>query len=107
VSVVSVYAVFADAGEAERISRLMLEEHRAACVNIFGPCRSIYRWKEALESAEEVPAIFKTSADSVDALVARIAELHSYDVPCITASKVDAAFPPYGEWISEELKRAP
>jgi len=106
-SVVSVYAVFADAGEAGQIGRLMIEEHLAACVNILGSCRSIYRWNGDVESAEEVPAIFKTGVDSVDALIARIAQLHSYDVPCITASKADFFFGPYGDWVSAALKPTP
>ena len=36
-SVVSVYAVFADAEEAERIGRAVVEERLAACINILGP----------------------------------------------------------------------
>ncbi len=50
-SVVSVYAVFANDEEAERIGRQMVEERLAACVNILGSCRSIYRWQGAIESA--------------------------------------------------------
>ena len=41
---VSVYAVFANVEEAERIGRTVVEELLAACINILGPCRSIYRW---------------------------------------------------------------
>ena len=48
-SVISVYAVFANLDEAERIGRLMVEERLAACVNIIGAIRSIYRWEGALE----------------------------------------------------------
>ena len=55
-SVVSVYAVFADADEAERIGRTVVEERLAACVNILGPCRSIYRWQGEVETADEVAA---------------------------------------------------
>ena len=44
-SVVTVYAVFADAGGAMRIGRTMVEERLAACVNILAACRSIYRWE--------------------------------------------------------------
>ncbi|MDQ3482765.1 MAG: divalent-cation tolerance protein CutA, partial [Pseudomonadota bacterium] len=56
-SIVSVYAVFADAEEAERIGRAVVEEGLAACINILGPCRSIYRWKGRIETSDEVPAI--------------------------------------------------
>ena len=61
-SVISVYAVLADAEEAERIGRAMIEERLAACVNLLGPVRSIYRWKGEVEIATEVAAIFKTKA---------------------------------------------
>ena len=98
-TIVSVYAVFADAVEAERIGRQMVEERLAACVNILAPCRSIYRWQGALECAEEVPAIFKTSRVQADALVARIAELHSYDVPCVAVWPIDKLPVDYAEWV--------
>lgn len=44
-SVVTVYAIFADPAEAQRIGMSIVEEKLAACVNILGPCRSIYRWE--------------------------------------------------------------
>lgn len=100
--IVSVYAVFADMTEAERIGRAMIEERLAACVNILGPCRSIYRWKGEIEESSEVPAIFKTRADRADALIARIAASHSYDVPAAVAWPVDAALPAYAQWVSHE-----
>jgi periplasmic divalent cation tolerance protein len=35
-------------------------------------------------------------------LIARIAELHSYDVPAITLWPIDKALPAYAEWVNEE-----
>jgi periplasmic divalent cation tolerance protein len=99
VSVVSVYAVFADHDEAERIGRVVVEERLAACLNLIGPVRSIYRWNDAIESADEVAAIFKTSDAQADALIARIAALHSYDVPCIACWPVERVFGDYAEWV--------
>ena len=55
-SVVSVYAVFADAEEAERIGRQIVEERLAACVNIISPVRSIYRWEGKVEASDEAKA---------------------------------------------------
>ena len=60
-SVISVYAVFANADEAERIGRTVVEERLAACVNIFWPIRSIYHWQGKIETADESAAIFKTT----------------------------------------------
>jgi periplasmic divalent cation tolerance protein len=102
-SVISIYVVFTDAGEAERIGRAMVEERLAACVNILGPIRSIYRWKGAIESAEEVAGIFKTSDRKAHALIDRIAALHSYDVPCIAAWPVEEVLAAYADWVEESV----
>ena len=88
-SIVSIYAVFANANEAESIGRMVVEERLAAGANLIDPVRSIYRWKDAIETAQEVAVIFKTTQEQADALIARIATLHSYDVPCIAAWPVD------------------
>src|SRR5215213_8761684 len=101
-SIVSVYAVFANMDEARHIGRQAVEERLAACVNILGPCFSIYRWKGAVEEAEEVAAIFKTREDRAPALIARIAELHSYEVPAAMAWPIGAAFAAYADWVGGE-----
>jgi len=102
-TVVSVYAVFANAEEAERIGRAMVEERLAACINILGPVRSIYRWKGKIETADEVAAIFKTSDERAGDLIARIAELHSYDVPCVAVWEIGSAHGPYRDWVEGSL----
>ncbi len=103
-STVSVYCVFANADEAERIGRLVVEEGLAACINVFSPCRSIYRWQGAVETANEVPAILKTTADTSDALVARIAGLHSYDVPCIAVWPIEKLLLGYSQWVEQNVR---
>jgi periplasmic divalent cation tolerance protein len=102
-TVTSVYAIFASAEEAERIGRAMVEERLAACVNILGPVRSIYRWKDAVETSDEVAAIFKTLDIGADALIARIATLHSYDVPCIAAWAVENILASYADWVERSV----
>jgi periplasmic divalent cation tolerance protein len=103
VSVVSVYAVFANAEEAERIGRIVVEERLAACINILSPVRSIYRWKGAVESVDEVAAILKTSDAAADRLVARIAALHSYDVPCIATWPIEKILADYAAWVEDSV----
>lgn len=104
--IVSVYAVFADAGEAARIGRITVEERLAACVNILAPCRSIYRWRGEIAEAQEIPALFKTRADRAEALIARIAELHSHDVPAAVVWPIATALPGYAEWVLAETNDA-
>jgi periplasmic divalent cation tolerance protein len=103
-SVVSVFAVFVNSEEAERIGRTVVEERLAACANILGPIRSFYRWRGKLESAEEVAAIFKTTDARADALIARIAGLHSYDVPCIATWPIDKILGSYAAWVEESVR---
>jgi len=102
-SIVSVYAVFANDEEAERIGRQMVEERLAACVNILPGCRSIYRWQGAVDSADEVPALFKTVDYQAEALMTRIAGLHSYDVPCVVVWPIDKLLGSYAEWVEASV----
>jgi periplasmic divalent cation tolerance protein len=98
-TVVSVYATFADQEEAERIGRILVEERLAACINILAPCRSIYRWQGKIETADEVPAIIKTTSDRAEQLIARIVELHSYALPAVAVWPIDRLLGPYAEWV--------
>ena len=100
--IVSVYAIFADMDEARRIAGAVVEERLAACANLLGPCESIYRWQGKIESATEAAAIFKARADKAEALVARIAELHSYEVPAIVIWPIETALPAYAEWVKDD-----
>ena len=102
-SVVSVYVLFASAEEAERIGRTVVEERLAACINILGPVRSIYRWHGAIETSDEIAAILKTSHVQADALITRIAVLHSYDVPCIVTWPIDKILRSYADWVENNV----
>ena len=102
-SIVSVYAVFATAEEAERIGRTVIEERLAACINILAPVHSIYRWQDKVETADEVAAILKTHHAQADALIARMAELHSYDVPCIATWPIDKILGSYADWVEDNV----
>lgn len=95
----TVYAVFSDVETAENIATAMVERRLAACVNILAPCQSIYSWNGNVARGTEVPALFKTASGKVEALISAIAELHPYEVPAITAWAINAAHPPYGDWV--------
>lgn len=103
-SVVSVYATFANGEEAERIGRQVIEERLAACINILGPCRSIYHWQGKIETAEEAAAILKTTVERSEALIARIIELHSYEVPAVTVWPVLRLPSAYGDWVEDSVR---
>ena len=101
-AIVTVYATFGSEEEARRIGRACVEERLAACVNVLGPIHSIYRWQGRIEEAGEAAALFKTTAEGAEALIARIAELHSYDVPAAVAWPIVDALEPYAQWVRDE-----
>ena len=101
--IVSIYSTFGSDEEARRIARILVEERLAACANILAPCHSIYRWQGRIEEAAEVPVIFKTRADGAARLIARIGELHSYDVPAAVVWPIAEAVPAYAAWVVAEV----
>ncbi|MCH4894624.1 divalent cation tolerance protein CutA [Sphingomonas sp. SFZ2018-12] len=86
------YTTFPDAATAERIGATLIAERLAACVNLLAPCRSLFAWEGRIEQAQEVPALFKTAYDRADALAARLAALHPYDLPVIEQWAASAGF---------------
>jgi periplasmic divalent cation tolerance protein len=102
IDIATVFTVFASDEEARRIARTLVEEELAACANILGPCHSIYRWKGAIDESEEVATLFKTRSGLAAALIARLAELHSYEVPAAVVWPVAQALPAYADWVTEE-----
>jgi periplasmic divalent cation tolerance protein len=98
----SIYVVAADDAEAERIAEALVAERLAACVNILGRVRSVYRWQGQVERAEEVALIAKTRADLFEPLATRVRALHSYETPAIVAWPIVAGDQAYLDWIEAE-----
>lgn len=87
---------------AERIARELVGAGLAACVNILAPCTSFYRWRGALEEAQEVPLMIKTGAAQYGALETALLGLHPYELPEIVAVRVERGLPAYLEWVVEQ-----
>jgi periplasmic divalent cation tolerance protein len=102
--VVILYTTWPDAEKAEAIGAEAVAERLAACVNLFAPIRSVYRWQGAIERAEEVPVAFKTTEEAAAALAAFIAARHPYETPCILALRIDPELSHGGylDWVQAE-----
>lgn len=85
------------------IARTLVSRQLAACVNVLAPCRSVYRWKGAVEEAEEIPLLIKTTTGAYAALEAAILALHPYEVPEIIALDPDRGLPAYLRWVEDSL----
>ncbi|MBI3768800.1 MAG: divalent-cation tolerance protein CutA [Deltaproteobacteria bacterium] len=93
--------------EADRIAAALVDERLAACVNVVAPITSIYRWRGAVERAEEVLLLVKTRRARVARVGARIRALHSYDLPEVIALPIDAGSAAYLAWIAAETPLPP
>src|SRR2546423_6612511 len=91
-----------DRAAAERLADLLVAQNLAACVNILAPCRSVYRWKGALQHDEEHPMLIKTSAERYAALEAALRAGHPYELPEIIAVPIERGLPAYLEWVAAE-----
>jgi len=92
-----------DAGTAETVARALVDERLAACVNLVPGVRSIYRWQDAVEQADEILMVIKTTAANVDALTARVAQLHPYEVPEVIALEAEGVSDAYLAWLQSSF----
>ncbi len=95
------------AEDAARIARAAVEARLAASANLLAPMRSWYRWEGELVEREEVPLLLKTRPDLFDPLAALVAGLHPWEVPAITAVRLDHVSESYAEWVRAETLTAP
>lgn len=85
----------------ETVAERVVEERLAACANLIPGVRSVYRWKGEVQRDDEALAVLKTTRTAVEALRARVLELHPYDVPEFLALSVEVGSGPYTRWIAD------
>ena len=90
--------------EANVFARTLVEERLAACVNVHSPVTSIYRWEGAVEEAVERQLTIKTTMSRLEALKARIAELHPYDVPEVLVIRIADGAEAYLQWVMQSAR---
>jgi len=90
--------------EAETISRKILEEKLAACVNIIEGINSYFWWEGKIDTSGEVILIIKTNRRKFKRLASTVKSLHSYDTPEIIALPIIAGDKRYLEWINDSLR---
>lgn len=95
-----------DRPSAEDLATALLDARLAACVNLLAPCRSFYRWKNALECADEIPMLIKTTTEHYAAVEALIRDRHPYELPEVIAIPITAGLPEYLAWIAIETAQA-
>jgi len=93
-----------DPEAAEKLAHGLVSARLAACVNVLAECTSVYRWKEAIETASETPMLIKTRAALFAEVKAFILEHHPYEVPEVLALSVSEGSSAYLEWLVRETQ---
>jgi periplasmic divalent cation tolerance protein len=98
VIIVSTWPAGEDPGPA---ASTLVEERLAACVNVLPPMESVYLWKNTVERTQERQLTIKTTRGRVDALLARLKQLHPYEVPEALVIPVTGGAEQYLAWIAD------
>lgn len=93
-----------DVGEGGKVADALVGEKLAACVNMIESVSSIYWWKGKVERGAEALLVIKTRSSLVERVVARVRELHSYEVPEVVALPIEAGNPDYLKWLDESAR---
>ena len=97
--VVFLYVTAADAAEAGRIGRTLVEERLVACANVLSGMTSVYEWQGKICESNEAVLVLKTRAELADDATARVCALHSYECPCVVALPVLGGNDAFLAWV--------
>ena len=92
-----------DDARTDELARTLVDERLAACVSVYGPMTSTYRWKGGIERDIERQVVIKTTADRLGALRRRLPALHPYELPEFLVLSVDQGSDGYVAWVEESM----
>ena len=103
-SAIVIYCTCPDIESAERISRHIVEQRMAACVNLIPGITSIYTWDGNIQRDQEVLLVIKSTKVRFDDIQNLISDEHPYDLPELIAVPITESSPDYLEWIKQCTK---
>ncbi len=96
-----IMSTFPNMEKAEELATRLIQAKLAACINILPPMKSVYRWKNRIESGTEHLLMIKTRKERYQAVTEVIQQQHPYELPEIIAVPINAGLPAYLDWILE------
>ena len=90
--------------DAKKIADKILEKKIAACVQISGPIKSIYWWKNKIENEEEWYCFIKTKKKLYNKIEKMIKKMHAYETPEIIATPIIKGSNEYLRWLDDTIQ---
>ena len=90
--------------EGQKISKILVENKLAACVNIIQNIYSTYFWKGNIEEDNEHLLLIKTTEAKSEKVIHKIKEIHSYSEPECIGFKIEKGSETYLRWIEEVVE---
>ncbi|MBI4725461.1 MAG: divalent-cation tolerance protein CutA [Rhodomicrobium sp.] len=94
-----IYTTLPSESDARKLGGELVEQRLAACVNILPGMVSVYRWQDAIETANEAAMLVKTRTDLEAQVLEAIAAKHPYTVPALFAFEPHRTAASYLEWL--------
>ena len=88
---------------AERLAEAAVTRRLAACVNVMPGLSSLFTWQGALDRADEVMLVAKTTPAAYPALEELWRELHPYELPEVIGVPIAVGSKAYLQWISDAV----
>ncbi len=102
-----IYATYPSLALAEATARRLVEARLVACGNILPSMVSIYRWEGAVERADEVVLLLKTTAALAPQVVEAVCADHPYEVPAVVVLPLTGSAAAFQAWVMAETAAAP
>ena len=89
--------------EARKIAKLLLDQRKAACVNIVSGVDSSFWWQGKIDAVQESLLIIKTRASVLQKVIELVKTVHSYEVPEVIALPIIGGDDNYLKWLDAEV----
>ena len=97
------YTTTSDLNNAERISKIFLNDKKAVCINLIKNVNSFYLDDNSINFANEIIMIIKTKLKKSE-IERYIKKIHNYEIPLIVEIKSGLPNLDYAKWFSRNAE---
>jgi len=98
-----IFFVTGPENDMKELSKRLVEERLAACVNVIDGVKSIYWWEGKVSEDVESLLVIKTESSKVQELIEFVRRNHPYKVPEVIGVEISVGNLEYLNWMLESL----